>query len=66
MIQLSVRDYCQNCPCFKADVDKIAYSNGQADTMITCANHTQCELINNHLKKTQEVKDGDYIPPKRA
>ena len=59
MIQLSVHKYCQDCPCFEADVDKIVYSSGTADAMITCANHTQCELINNHLKKTQEVKDGD-------
>lgn len=65
-IELSVHDYCHGCPEFEAEVDKAYCSNDLIGTIIGCANHRQCEIIYDHLKKTQEAKNGDYIPPKRT
>ena len=56
MISLDVRKYCENCPNFEADVDKIYCSNGEVLTTIRCANSRQCHEIKTYLETVEKEK----------
>ena len=43
MINLKIEDYCQECPDFEAEVEKITFSDlpVKNDTLIRCKNHVR-------------------------
>lgn len=52
MIKLDVRDYCQNCPNFEADVIKPVVLHNMSgkdmtvdDTIVSCVHEHICELV---------------------
>ena len=44
MINLKIEDYCQECPDFEAEVEKITFSDlpVKNDTLSRCKNHVRC------------------------
>ena len=52
MINLKIEDYCQECPDFEAEVEKITFSDlpVKNDTLIRCKNHVRCLFLYEHLK----------------
>ena len=61
MIFLKIEDYCENCPDFEADVEKMPgiFSNSKTmdvvnDTYIKCKNRNRCRVISNYLEKEKE------------
>lgn len=66
MIELKVKEYCQNCPDFAAKVSVIEDDVGPMDnltkiycTTITCSHAKRCEGIMRYLNKT--LKDVNNI-----
>ncbi len=57
MIKLEVKDYCQSCPGFEANITKNdvyhEISSGH-DTIIRCKYRTRCESMVRYLRKEQE------------
>lgn len=61
MIKLKVEEYCQDCPHFKAEVEKsevevvdfdfLCGTRMVTDTVITCAHCTECDQIRQYLAK---------------
>ena len=57
MITLDVKDYCEECLDFRADVthpERMVSANGtvvQSDTIIRCANAGRCEGIKRYLER---------------
>ena len=57
MIRLTVADYCQTCPYFEPDVEKIeTFDMSFINTIITCKNSVKCEKIQNHLKREFKIR----------
>ena len=60
MIELKVEDYCQECPDFKADVDKSCqryYDHRlHAITIVRCEWAERCKQICKRFSKIQERK----------
>ena len=53
MIYLRIKDYCQNCPNFDADVNKIfTNSGGIVSTEIRCSHVEECDQIRHYLEKS--------------
>lgn len=60
MIRLEVKDYCQNCPDFKADVNKTIFyigANTRSDTVIRCKNSVRCDVIKEYIDSLNETKE---------
>lgn len=57
-IQLMTEKYCDNCPDFEADVNKITYVDGVgndvADTLITCKKRSICKGMYDYLRKQEK------------
>lgn len=59
MIKLTVEDYCQNCPLFEAEVEKLTaygstcerHAEGFAYTVIRCEHAERCAAIAGRLRK---------------
>lgn len=55
MIELQVKDYCQNCPDFEPTVDKeLSYADNKVVyslMTVCCKNASRCERIYKHIKK---------------
>ena len=66
MINLDVREYCQQCPSFEADVDRAVtrdfFDNiTMCETTVRCKNRDKCEQMYEHMLRTvckEESKDG--------
>ena len=57
MIRLTVADYCQNCPYFEPEVEKIeTFDMSFINTSITCKDRVKCEQIHNHLKEEFKIR----------
>lgn len=62
MVKLDIKDYCQTCPYFEADVsypptlyyenDKPIYEDG--DTIVRCVNREHCEFVKQGCEKSFE------------
>lgn len=66
MIELKVKEYCQNCPDFAAKVSVREHDDGDTinptkiyDTTVTCSHAKRCEGIMRYLDKT--LKDVNNI-----
>ena len=63
MIKLVVDDYCQSCPDFIADVEKLEYGYDTGikviNTTIRCMNRNRCRNLVRHLKEELEVTEND-------
>ena len=59
MIELKIEKYCENCPDFEVEVEKIGhqdfFGNVDVDTRITCANAGRCKAIKEHLKRNWDL-----------
>ena len=65
MIMLDVRDYCQECQMFKADVDKVparANSGRNFDTVIRCKRAVACREIHKMFEKQNDKCQGFMGP----
>lgn len=55
MIELKVEKYCENCPHFEADVDRIDICEPgewvKHDTLVRCASREKCEEIHKAVMK---------------
>ena len=56
MINLKIEDYCQECPDFEAEVEKITFSDlpVKNDTLIRCKNRIRCLFLYKHLESCYE------------
>lgn len=52
-INLTVEEYCSECPYFEAEVRKFEY----AQTYVTCKYAIRCVNIFNHLRKYYEENE---------
>ena len=63
MIELVVDDYCQSCPDFIADVEKLEYGyyNGikAVNTIVRCMNRDRCQNMVKYLKEELEVTENE-------
>ena len=50
MINVSVKDYCQNCPMFTPKVDQI-YMNDKVHTTISCEYEFKCSIVADHIRE---------------
>ena len=50
-INLSVEEYCSECPYFEAEVTKFEYTGCRYQTLVTCKYAIRCANIFNHLRK---------------
>ena len=64
MLKLEVKEYCQNCPDFEADVIKnTGYSiNGEtgiiySNTIIRCEHCSMCEQLHDYIKRNEVNKN---------
>lgn len=65
MIILEVRDYCQDCPKFEADVDKRIFTGTQgqiAETVVRCAWSGACREIHKMFEKQNDKCQGFMGP----
>ena len=66
MIMLDVRDYCQDCPKFEADVDKRIFFTGPqgriADTVVRCERSDACRQIHKMFEKQNDKCQGFMGP----
>lgn len=80
-IKLEVKDYCQNCSKFEANVDKSGSRRLYDDThncviednqtIITCKDAGRCEMMTEFLRKNMVIKgekknDDDRMGRKRS
>ena len=52
MIRLNVKEYCNNCPEFEAQTNKVYYTykvEPEIHTTVTCKNMEKCERIKERL-----------------
>ena len=63
MIKLDVADYCQSCPDFEADIEKLEYGYlnevKSVNTTIRCINRNHCRNLVRRLKEELEVTEND-------
>ena len=63
MINLVVDDYCQSCPDFIADVEKLEYGYDTGikvvNTTVRCRDRDRCRNLVRHLKEELEGEDDD-------
>lgn len=53
MIELKIKDYCQDCPEFDVDIDEYLRIDGCAKhTLIRCKHEKKCLSIKTHLETT--------------
>ena len=67
MIKVDVADYCQNCPRFEEAAEKMKMNTPTgtyADTVIRCANESNCAAIEAHLRKKIENESPQPEPGK--
>lgn len=62
MIKLDVRDYCQECPDFEADVNRNVITGPfdeliECNTVIQCENRIRCESIIKYLMEQYPNRD---------
>ena len=65
MIMLDVRDYCQDCPKFEADVDKRIFHGPQgriAETVVRCEMADACREIHKMFEKQNDKCQGFMGP----
>lgn len=71
MIRLNVKEYCNNCPEFEAQTNKVYYTykvEPEIHTTVTCKNMEKCERIkerlacNNNSLLAEWVYEHDGIP----
>ena len=59
MIMLDVRDYCQDCPKFEADVDKRIFTGPQgriiAQTVVCCKRSDACREIHKMFENQNDT-----------
>lgn len=55
MINVSVKDYCQNCPMFTPKVDQL-YANNKVHTIISCEYEDKCTVVAEYIR--EEIKKG--------
>lgn len=56
MVKCDIQPYCENCPNFDADAEKI-YFGKFVDTYIRCTHDNQCRRLMDYLKNYKEKKD---------
>lgn len=54
MIELSVKDYCQECPDFDAKVNVKYDENKTIHTTVTCKHAKRCEGIKRYLERMEK------------
>lgn len=54
MIELSVKDYCQECPDFDAKVTVKHDENNSICTTVTCKHAKRCEGIKRYLERMEK------------
>lgn len=60
MIELKIKDYCQDCPEFDADIDEyLRIDGGAKHTLISCKHEKKCLSIKTHLEKTLGKEQND-------
>lgn len=63
MIELQVKDYCQNCPDFEPTVDKkLSYADDEVIyslMTVCCKNALRCERMHKYIKKEYQIDEGD-------
>lgn len=59
MIKLDLMEYCQDCPCFEAEINAEEYrsmlSHIEKHTIISCKNAEKCGVLLNYLKGTTDI-----------
>lgn len=55
MINLEVKDYCQDCMMFEANVYAYRDENNNANTIVSCEHKLNCEALKDRLFKKEEV-----------
>lgn len=61
MIELRVKDYCQDCPHFNPKIDML-YENFKPHTIISCEDEIRCSNIEARIKeklKKEQNNDQD-------
>lgn len=53
-INLTVDEYCSECPDFEAKVRKIDFNDSRCQTSVTCKYDMHCAMLFNHLRKYYE------------
>lgn len=61
MIKLDVKEYCQECPDFEADIESISYPTFVGDdevkyhdSIIRCEHRDKCQQLYKHMTKHKE------------
>lgn len=55
MINLEVKDYCQDCMMFEANVYAYRDENNNANTIVSCEHKLNREALKDRLFKKEEV-----------
>lgn len=56
MIKVRAKTYCENCPCFEAETNKI-FQDDVYITYINCEHALLCDSIEEYLLKEMEKKN---------
>lgn len=60
MIELKIKDYCQDCPEFDADIEEYLRIDGGAKrTLISCKHEKKYPSIKTHLETTLGKEQND-------
>lgn len=60
MIELKIKDYCQDCTEFDVDIDEYLRIDGCAKhTLIRCKHEKKCLSIKTHLETTLGKQQND-------
>lgn len=51
MVNLYLRDYCQECPHFEVQCDEFSLGDGRKEFAIKCRKRDRCDLIKSYLER---------------
>lgn len=62
MIELDVKEYCQNCPDFEPHSIELVsgFKNIPIATKVVCVNRERCEMIEKFIRKELNTKEKNY------
>jgi hypothetical protein len=60
MISLVIKPYCNDCPKFEAETEKLYFDGAVTETRIKCANAEKCAAICRYInQQKREVAQND-------
>ena len=64
MITLNIEDYCQNCPEFEAEMERLYAGNDICQTNLFCAHREKCRRIQEYVSRIwkEKAQDQPWLP----